>query len=106
MFGFMESEKNTNEVVVKFAYRVGQIVYHRLPVQASRYIFQDKVIPSPPMLILERITQECSGACTQISYKCRLSFSNPQIHHIDPEKLYIFNEIELTDKQEVVYDYK
>lgn len=78
--------------VVGFKFKIGEIVYHRLRHSSE---FNPEKEKKTPILILERVAQECHGG-VQKHYMCRLGTSTGSVPMtFEPNKLFQFSELEL-----------
>ena len=78
--------------ILGFEFKVGDVVHHRLRHSSEFHPDKEK---KTPLLILERIAQECPGG-VQKFYMCRLGTISGNIPiTIEPAKLFQFSEIEV-----------
>ena len=76
-----------------FRFKIGDIVHHSL---TSPKRFDDESVIKTSLLIVGRVTHECSAGGEQLFYECRLGIASgsPSIT-FEPSKLYLFHEGEV-----------
>ena len=74
---------------IGFKFKVGDIVYHRLKTKKEFKEGENKT----PLLIVERLAQECSGGI-QLQYRVRVGVSSHTVS-FDPQYLATVQEIEV-----------
>ena len=80
-----------------FKFEIGQIVYHRLGFKSK---YDKEGTTKTPLLILERLAQECIGG-VQPKYLCRLGTSSGVSSiTLEPRENFTFMEFELEKKEE------